>query len=68
MSQRYVLYPGLVADSLDRQLHFVSASALTRLYGVDMQDCVVFDPSPHNRAENYDGCVHLRPYRDEART
>ncbi len=65
MSQRYVLYPGPVCDGVDGQLHFISASALTRMYGVDMRDCMVFEPSPHNRAENYEGCIHLRPYRDE---
>jgi hypothetical protein len=60
MRQRYVLYPGLVADDDGPHFQFVGASALARLYGVDMRDCVVFDPAQPD-ADSYGDCIHLYP-------
>jgi hypothetical protein len=65
MIQRYVLYPGPVTCCSDGQSHYVSASALARLYGVEMRDCIVFDPDPRNRTADYKDCVHLHPRYDE---
>jgi hypothetical protein len=30
-----------------------------------MRDCVVFDPEPQNRVEDYAHCIHLYPEYDE---
>lgn len=65
MKQRYVLYPGPLKCEKDGQSHYVSASTLVRLYGVEMRDCVVFDPDPANRRENYEKCIHLHPRCDD---
>jgi hypothetical protein len=64
MRQRYVLYPGLVAAGSEGNLRFIGASALARLYGVDIQDCMVFDPAQRSDYDGCDDCVHLYP-RDE---
>jgi hypothetical protein len=65
MAQRYVLYPGPVTCRKNGQSHFVGASTLARLYGIEMLDCVVFDPDPYNRTEDYTECIHLYPQYDE---
>jgi hypothetical protein len=65
MTQRYVLHPGPVTCIKNGQCHFISASMLARLYGVEMRDCIVFDPDPHNRTEDYTDCIHLHPEYDE---
>jgi hypothetical protein len=67
MTQRYVLYPGPVTCSKSGQSHYVSASTLARLHGVEMRDCIVFDPDPRNRMEDYADCIHLHPQYDEER-
>jgi hypothetical protein len=65
MTQRYVLHPGPVTCAKNGQMHFIGASTLARLYGVEMRDCIVFDPDPHNRTEDYSDCIHLHPQYDE---
>ncbi len=60
MPQRYVLYPGLVSGRSGANFLYMGASALARLHGVDMCDCVVFDPALPN-PESYLGCIHLYP-------
>lgn len=65
MRQRYVLYPGPIRCDKDNQSHYVSASALARLHGIEMRDCIVYDPDPANRTENYAKCIHLHPQCDE---
>lgn len=42
MSQpKYLLLPGYVTSKNDGQRHFISGSALARLYNVDPRDCVL---------------------------
>jgi hypothetical protein len=65
MSRRYVLYPGPVTCPTSGEPQYVSASTLARLFGVDMRECVVFDPDPRNRTANYADCIHLHPEYDE---
>ena len=65
MSQRYVLYPGLVTCRKSGESHFIGSSTLARMYGVEMRDCIVFDPDPYSRMENYRDCIHLYPDYDE---
>lgn len=65
MTHRYVLYPGPVTCTKSGESHFVGASTLARLHGIEMRDCVVFDPDPYNRAEDYKDCIHLFPQYDE---
>jgi hypothetical protein len=60
MPQRYVLYPGLVTGRSEANFLYLGASALARLHGVDMRDCVVFDPALAD-PESYHGCIHLYP-------
>ena len=65
MTHRYVWYPGPVTCSKSGDSHFVSASTLARLYGIEMRDCVVFDPDPCNREEDYKSCIHLFPHYND---
>ena len=65
MKQYYVLYPGPVVCHRSGQTYYMGASTLARLFGVDIQDCVVFDPDPDSRLKDYDICVHLHPQYDE---
>ena len=38
---RYILQPGTVTSQSDGQRHYVGASALARLYGVDIRACYI---------------------------
>jgi hypothetical protein len=63
MRQRYVLYPGLL--TLEGHYRFIGASALARLHGVDMRDCVVFDPAARSEYDEIDDCMHLHPRHEQ---
>lgn len=41
--KKYILYPGCVVSTYDGQRHYISASKLASLYGVDMRECVIWD-------------------------
>jgi len=43
--KRYILHPGYVESKNDGQRHFIGAAELSRLYGVDMRNCVIDDES-----------------------
>jgi hypothetical protein len=61
MRQRYVLYPGLVVSGIEGYFQFIGASALARIHGVDMRDCMVFDPALRHDYDRHDDCIHLYP-------
>lgn len=42
---KYVLYPGVVRSRVDGDVHFISASRLASLYGVDMRACLAVEPT-----------------------
>lgn len=40
---KYLIYPGVVRSPVDGDLHYVSATELASLYGVDYSECRVHD-------------------------
>lgn len=54
---RYVLHPGWVI-SKDGKSHFIGGPTLTRLYGVDIRDCVFGDVVEYTEQKDD---VHLYP-------
>ena len=68
---RYVVYPGVVISQTDGQEHYIGASQLMRLYGVDPAECFIFEPAPYWTAGMYSynhtltlGLIELRPRYD----
>jgi hypothetical protein len=60
---RYLVMPGEIVSATDGSSHWVGASTLMRLYGVDPQECVVAradTPTP----SYYAGLTQLRPRID----
>jgi hypothetical protein len=45
MDKKYALYPGYVISQYDGDRHFISASQLAELYGVNFNECVIVDKS-----------------------
>jgi len=43
---RYVLCPGMVTSQTDGQQHYVGPMALAQLYGVRLNQCEIYEPSP----------------------
>lgn len=43
VGQRFIPHPGFIRSEYDKQKHFVSATQLSQLYGVDLRDCIVLD-------------------------
>ncbi len=41
--KKYALYPGFVTSEYDGERHYITASRLATLYGVDMDKCIVID-------------------------
>ncbi len=41
---RFIVHPGFVWSKSDGQQHFISASKLANLYGVNMRECIVISP------------------------
>lgn len=58
---RYVLCPGLVCSITDGDVHYISASALAKLYGVRLGECAV--ASAYNFRER-PGDIYLHPQSD----
>lgn len=44
MTIKYVVYPGMVRSKNDGQWHYISASKLIMLFGVNPLECEIFDP------------------------
>ena len=40
---KYAVCPGRVISKTDRQVHYVTAPQLMRLYGLNPEECLVFD-------------------------
>lgn len=57
----YILCPGIVVSETDGDAHFISASTLARLYGVDICTCKVIGFSQRDRG---DGDIFLGPKSD----
>lgn len=45
MKKFYAICPGKIMSRYDKQVHYISAGQLARLYGVDIRKCVVIDRS-----------------------
>lgn len=57
-NMRYVLHPGWIHSKNDGDRHFIGGHRLTRLYGVDMRQCIYGDVSNYIEQE---GDIHLYP-------
>lgn len=75
MKIKYVLCPGYVTSKNDGQRHYVGYHELTNLYGVELRECVVFEPGDgwsqmrlaraiSELAQDHPNAVWLRPRRD----
>lgn len=66
MTVKYVLFPGWVTSTHDGQRHWVSASDLVRLYGVNRAECVEYPFSKHLQMHWGwpDGAKALQPRAD----
>lgn len=68
---KYVLCPGMVTSQTDGQEHYIGPMKLAHLYGVDLRECEIFEPSPNwttimrwMAEERFRGLVTLRPRHD----
>lgn len=41
MEKKYVLSPGYIESQSDGDIHYINATTLASLYGVDMRECYV---------------------------
>lgn len=46
MKPNYVLCPGFVTSKYDGQTHYIGPMQLARLYGVDVRECLIYEPAP----------------------
>jgi hypothetical protein len=46
MKPKYVICPGEVTSKTDGQRHYIGPMQLMRLYGVDPQECEIYEPAP----------------------
>ena len=61
---RYAVHPGAMSSKNDRDVHYIGASQLMRLYGVDPRDCIIIDdrrPETYQGRDNSGGYIHLYP-------
>ncbi len=58
---RYILHPGVVTSTNDGDRHPVSAVQLATLYGVKLEDCLIFALRMYREQE---GDIHLFPRTD----
>jgi len=61
--KKYVLHPGLVRSKFDGDTHFISASQLAHLYGVDIRECITVSSEDKISRDGLDtfGYTHLYP-------
>ena len=65
--KRYLVLPGRVYSRTDGDDHFISASQLMHLYGVDPRECVIGELEPHGDYSRRplgmrgDDMIELRP-------
>ncbi len=61
---KYIIHPGIERSKSDGTLHYITASQLIRLYGVNLKDCIISREN-QGRKETYpDKCQHLYPQYD----
>ena len=58
---RYILHPGKVTSRTDGDIHYISALALAKLYGIEPGKYVVYNRYGYREK---DGDIHLYPRRD----
>jgi len=58
-SQHYILHPGKIISKNDGQEHYISAGALTELYGIRLDQCVIFEKA--RRYSYPPDWIHLWP-------
>lgn len=51
---KYAVYPGYMVSRVDKDVHYITAEMLMRLYGVDPAECLVVHPiadTPQSRLD-----------------
>jgi len=61
MKKKYLVIPGTITSESDGDLHYISASSLIRLYGVDPRECVVLSEYLSDVGIKRDELIVLRP-------
>lgn len=62
MSKRFIVFPGEVESTYDRQVHYIGGNQLIDLYGVPPEDCVIYTSF---MGDKYDKeLLPLHPRRD----
>lgn len=63
---KYIVFPGYIDSSNDKQTHYISSNELMLLYKVRPEECIVFNPKDktHKMKQFIDGLIELRPRYD----
>lgn len=68
---KYIVCPGEVTSRTDGQRHYIGAMRLMKLYGVNPQECEIYEPAPwwprsyYKQANwQYKGAILLEPRFD----
>ena len=64
MEIKYVVCPGKVHSQRDRDVHYINAEELMRLYGVDPRECVVCYGDDRDLGKSFKGLITLHPRYD----
>ena len=62
--RKYALHPGYITSKNDGDRHFISARQLARLYGVKIEECVVWGPEYRPGEWRREDYVHFYPRYD----
>jgi len=66
VGKKYAIHPDFVTSNYDGDRHYISFQQLARLYGVNPQDCIVWDASRPDtfRGRRYGDYTHLYTRQD----
>lgn len=56
MMKKYALHPGWVKSQNDSDLHFITAAQLAQLYGIHLNEYIIWDPE---RPETFFGRIYM---------
>jgi len=60
-SKKYVVSPGIILSKNDNDTHYISASQLIELYGVDPCECIIETERNRKELSRYLNLVWLYP-------
>jgi hypothetical protein len=60
--KKYLLMPGYITSETDGDTHYISPLKLSKLYQIDIHDCIIYDPRFANSNKVlYDNLIQLTP-------